>query len=280
MTLPPDDPRHGTNAGSVAHWRSGERPCGPCRDGALRAKKQRQLDELGRGEPANVPLGAAAHAIIATTNRTILSRGTGIGTNQLRLYLVDGPDRTVRRTTRDKILAFRRPWTPVGIQRRLRALTLLGWSMQALADRTGIYMTSLAELRRNESIKFVRIDIAEKILAAWEDLCMTPAPASHSSRETAARAADRGWVPGLAWDDIDTDPRPPRVPSQGAWEDQVDHAVVRRVIDGGPRPRKLTRAECGEIVAGLLARGFSTHQIENDFGFKVERHRAPERVAS
>lgn len=228
--MSPDDPRHGTNAGCVAHWRDGGRPCDPCRDAAMRAKKRRQLVALATGEPATVRLGEDAHSIVAGTNRQILSRAVGIRGSQLRVYELDGPDRMVRRSTRDKILTFRRPWTPVGIQRRLRALGLLGWSMQSIADRTGIYMTSLAELRRNEALKFVRVEIAEKILAVWADLSLTVAPDSHSSRETAARAARRGWIPGLAWDDID-DPDEQPV----GWEYQAP--------------------DRGEILRDLAARG-------------------------
>lgn len=275
--MTPDDPRHGSQAGAVAHWRSGERPCGPCRDGALRAKKRRQLAELSGGESATVRLGEAAHTIIATTNRTHLAAGTGLGQSQLRLYQVSGPDKRVRRGTRDKILAYRRQWTPVGIQRRLRALTLLGWSMQAIADRSGIYMTSLAEMRRNEDIKFVRREVAEKILAVWGDLCMTPAPDSHSARETSARATGRGWVPGLAWDDIDDPGEKPKHHARGtsdpaAMQQHLDMAVVWRLVDDAIRVRKLTSAEAREAYRILAARGLSGREIEEHYGLNAVRY--------
>jgi hypothetical protein len=31
--MKPDDPRHGTRAGAVAHRKDGEKPCAPCRQG-------------------------------------------------------------------------------------------------------------------------------------------------------------------------------------------------------------------------------------------------------
>lgn len=269
--ISPDDPRHGTNAGAVAHWRAGERPCPACKLGAMRAKKERQLRALTVGEPANVPLGDNAHAIIASTNRKILSDGTGVSQNQLRLYLLDGPGRTVRRTTRDKILAFRRPWTPIGIQRRLRALTLLGWSMQAIADRTGIYMTSLAELRRNEDIKFVRTEVADKILTAWSELCMTPAPDSHSARETAARARGRGWVPVLGWEDIDD---PNEDPFPAGDENTVDAVAVQRILAGDWRG-SANKAERVEVVRRWRAAGKPVNELARLTGWKVERYYTP-----
>lgn len=44
-----DDPRHGTNAGAVQHWKDKESPCPPCAQAGYRARKGR------RAEPATVP---------------------------------------------------------------------------------------------------------------------------------------------------------------------------------------------------------------------------------
>jgi len=38
----PGAPLHGTEAGAARHWRRGEKPCGACREGAQRAKRERQ----------------------------------------------------------------------------------------------------------------------------------------------------------------------------------------------------------------------------------------------
>jgi hypothetical protein len=95
----------------------------------------------------------------------------------------------------------------------------------------------------------------------------------------ANQAAAYGYLPPLSWDDIDRDPEPPTVESAGAWEDQIDHAVVRRILDGGKRPRKLTRAEVAGIVRILLSRGMSTYEIERDYGFKTDRYQRQESAA-
>ena len=60
----PDDPRHGTDAGRVAHWRDGEKPCAPCARAAARAYAMRQLDAM-RGTPRTVPIVGAVRRVRA-----------------------------------------------------------------------------------------------------------------------------------------------------------------------------------------------------------------------
>lgn len=53
--MSPDDPRHGTYAGAVAHWmQDGDRPCEDCARAEWRYRKQRKMDAL-RGNPRSVP---------------------------------------------------------------------------------------------------------------------------------------------------------------------------------------------------------------------------------
>lgn len=52
--MTPDDSRHGTYAGAVAHWFDNERPCNNCAKAEWRYRKQRKLDHL-RGKPRLVP---------------------------------------------------------------------------------------------------------------------------------------------------------------------------------------------------------------------------------
>jgi hypothetical protein len=200
--MSPTDPRHGLYAGALQHWRDRESACEPCKAAARRADKRRELDRM-YGRPPMVPLGDRAHEIIRTTPRNQLTAATGITSHRLREYEDRGPGMVVRRASRDQILAFRRLWTPIGIQRRLQALSRLGYSMKYLADTTGINLSSLCKLRRNPNVQFVRRTVAEAVLDVWEQLQDTQAPASHSSRETVAEARRRGWVPPIAWDDID-----------------------------------------------------------------------------
>lgn len=228
MTFPADDPRHGSYAGALQHWRAGEPACPACLTASRRADKRRDLAHLN-GRPPMVPLGDDAHRIVTTAPRNQLGAATGMTSHRLRDYQVNGPAAMVRRASRDAILAFDLRWTPIGIQRRLRALSCLGWSMQAIADRTGRDMGSLARLRRNPNVRFVRREFADDILTIWADLHMTPAPSSHSARETRGEARRRGWLPPLAWDNIDD---PDETPVDWAYVPDREARVVEYVAEG------------------------------------------------
>ena len=52
--MSPNDPRHGTYAGAVAHWLEGGRPCPACFTAETRYRKARKLKHL-RGEPVTFP---------------------------------------------------------------------------------------------------------------------------------------------------------------------------------------------------------------------------------
>lgn len=83
--MSPDDPRHGSYAGAVAHWFDNERPCNTCAPAEWRYRKQRILD-AHRGTPRRVPaLGTlrriqALHAIGHTGPEIAAAAGLSIGT--------------------------------------------------------------------------------------------------------------------------------------------------------------------------------------------------------
>lgn len=59
IPLAPDDPRHGTYAGSVAHWQAGERPsevCQPCCKAGTRRRKLNKYRLHTTGRPAMVSI--------------------------------------------------------------------------------------------------------------------------------------------------------------------------------------------------------------------------------
>lgn len=213
--MSPDDARHGTYAGAIAHWlEDDERPCGDCARAEWRYRKTRQMRHL-RGD---LPMSPS-----------------------------------------------------IGIVRRIQALHALGWTGPKIAQEAGISVNSMRSIDYHGSAK-VRTTTAIKIIAAYDRLSMTRPEGRYANRARVI-ARSRGWLPPLAWDDIDRDPEPPPVESAGNWEDQIDAAVVHRVLNGGDRPRNLTRAEAAEIVRVLLGRGMSTHQIERDYGINTSRYR-------
>ena len=115
--MQPEDPRHGTYAGAVAHWFDDGRPCAPCARAETRYRKQRKLDAL-RGNPRTVPaigIVRRIHALHALgwSGRQIAD-AAGASINTLRAMQYHDSER-VHRATADRViaayesLAMRRP---------------------------------------------------------------------------------------------------------------------------------------------------------------------------
>ncbi len=112
-------------------------------------------------------------------------------------------------------------WQPyedaTGTRRRIQALIWNGQSMAVLARRLGCQRREVRELlfiRRH-----VTPQTAEKIRALYRELWDQPPPGETPREKQAAAKARkyaraRGWVPPLAWDNIDD---PDSVPVPG-WE--------------------------------------------------------------
>lgn len=237
--MSPDDPRHGSHAGAVAHWRAGETPCGPCGVAAYQDGKAARLDQA-RGRPRMVELGEKAWRIVCDSPRSQLAERTGILHHNLLGYEKTGPRMRVRRRTRDRLeQAGERPfWTTIGIQRRLQALTAAGWSMCEVSLRTGVDTDVLKRIRRHPNPQFVKIRIGEAIAETYEDLQLLVAPAGRSSSWMRAEARRRGYAPALAWDDIDHDRAPQGLgadPAPLARRD-VDEVVILRLLAGDTVP--------------------------------------------
>lgn len=258
--MTPNDPRHGTNAGFLAHYRAKEPACEPCTKARARHNK-RTVVRLARGERRRVPLGEQAWHIIATTTRTELSAATGIGPNVLSRHLRRGPDGMVMATTRRKILNAQ-PRTPVGVQRRVRALAALGYSASEISRRAGYtHRDALLWLMRRPDVPaFVRAAHVDALCRVYDELHMTPAPRSRSATRAIREAAARGWSAPLAWDEgtID-DPNATPHGSTNVDPALVDDAAVERTLAGDRVP--LTRPERVEVIRRLASRGLSDAEM-------------------
>ena len=100
----PDDPRHGTYAGASAHYKSGEKPCPPCEQAAMRRRKRnRYLAEIGH--PASVPafgLVRRVHALQAIGwTQPQIAEAAGIALKTLRNPLWRG--NSVYRATHEAV---------------------------------------------------------------------------------------------------------------------------------------------------------------------------------
>jgi hypothetical protein len=73
-------------------------------------------------------------------------------------------------------------------------------------------------------------------------------------------AQAHGWLPPLAWDDIDEDEEPPTVEKIPARE-YVDELVIDLVLEGAAPPRHLTSREAEILVTALHARKYSDKLI-------------------
>jgi hypothetical protein len=140
----------------------------------------------------------------------VIAGMTGLAdrTVQPMLYAArDGSRIRITHATAAKILAApAQPvdgsgWIPsLGTVRRLRALTVMGWSMRDLSERCELQESTLAALR-NPVHKMTRPKFAAIVAGLYSELSGTHGPGRHA----ATRARNRGWLPPAAWDDDSID---------------------------------------------------------------------------
>jgi hypothetical protein len=201
----------------------------------------------------------------------------GISTSHVRELAGTGRDgnpgiQRVRPETAHRVLriridqANRAPRSHVvatGTRRRLQALIAVGWPHDELAAGLG---RSSAGLRRSMLSDSVTAQTAQDVRALYEQLWNLCPPQSTDDQRAAADAArtfaaERGWLPPLAWDDIDTDPDP-RHHARHAETDDLDEIAIERALAGdGVRLEHLTSAEQDEVVRRLTERGKSIRDI-------------------
>lgn len=169
---------------------------------------------------------------------------------------------TQRRRDADKGIRYTVP--AIGTQRRFRALMRLGWTSQHIGDRIGWTADHVQIILIQR--KQVNRRTAEKVAAAYDEMCMTLGP----SKITRSRAERNGWPPPLAWDDIDDPAEQPVTVSAPRSHTDVDEAVVERVLAGEKLPA--TRAEKDEIVRRWRAQGRLLADLERITGWKIERY--------
>lgn len=269
-----DDPRHGTHAGAMQHWIQDVPMCDPCRWAASRQRKRLELLAL-QGQPATVELGEEAWQLLVSAPRNQMVAWTGMEHTRLKNYIKTGPTQRLHRRSRDKILSFKPSWTPIGLQRRIRALAALGWSLEFLAAQRGIGVTNLDRLRRPTVRQHVKLPFAEHVLALYDEFSTKIPPDTPSSRAVRTRAARQGFHSPLAWDE-DTIDDPEAVPADRYVErrgkDEVDENVVERVLSYRRPNEAVTRAERDEITARWRALGRPMKDLTRLTGWKVERY--------
>ena len=152
--MSPDDPRHGTNSGYLAHRRTDRDACQPCRTAHVRYEKRRMHDSH-LGQPRMIDV--------------------------------------------------------TGTRRRIEALVALGWTYRAIGEQVGVTVSGVHKAINRYTL--IRRDVAKKYAAAYDAMCMTLPPMETRQQKRDANyartvARKHGYLPPLAWDDIDTDPAP------------------------------------------------------------------------
>lgn len=152
----------------------------------------------------------------------------------------------------------------LGSCRRLRGLARQGWDLGRVAAITGVGATTLAQIRVGST---TRVSAVTHVII--RDACDTIGMKVGDSDQAIAHATRAQWLGLMAWDDIDTDPDPTGCADP---TDDIDEAVVERMLASGERVRTLTGAEAELICRRALARGMSTVAIRELYHLKVERY--------
>lgn len=133
-----------------------------------------------------------------------------------------------------------------GTRRRIQALVALGWTHGQIGERCGGVCAEAVHAWRVHD-KVWRVT-ADKVATAYEAMCMTVPPETNKSeRARVARskgmARRHGFVPPLAWDDIDNDPEPPQIerPKPPRGKASFDLAEYDRLVQFGESEEQAAR---------------------------------------
>lgn len=165
-------------------------------------------------------------------------------------------------------LGARQPVPALGAHRRIQALVTRGWSLSKIARRLDMNISNFWKVVRSDRIG---AGLHLRVAALYEELWDQTPP--HDEWHDAAAytrtlnyAKRKGWLPPLAWDDIDTDPQPEIVKEGRATADEVLDDVAF-LLDAGESPEQVA-VIVGRKVGTLakLAERNGRRDIANMFG--------------
>lgn len=275
--MTPDDPRHGTRAGYLAHRKHHQDPCDPCRQAHTRHCKQyRHATHNGATQqrvPASAVIELLDRANAAGVADHAIAAITGLSTSGLcrirafrRHANVSTYDR-VRSALEDLTL---RPNALVDVnltRERVKSLMAQGYQRDWIVAQTGWVIPS-------NWLKLKRVRYRSAV--AVRDLVQRVGDRRGPSKTTATWAAKAGWQVLAAWDD------PQTVTWPVGWFDQIEEEpaeeessidvsrIERRIL--GDRTFRLHKGEAEEIVRRLQAEGWSLRRIAMHTGLKPERY--------
>lgn len=144
-----------------------------------------------------------------------------------------------------------------GVTRRVRALVALGWSFAAQGRELGVPTQMVWEFAW-EKQRFVTKHTRERVHSMFERLSATPGGSTRAVND----ARRRGWLPPLAWDDLDAVGAEPQF--GGADSESVDEVAVERALAG--EPIALTDAELMVALQAGVARQVPLSRLADQFG--------------
>jgi hypothetical protein len=147
-------------------------------------------------------------------------------------------------------------------RRQLRALTVIAYSIEDLAEETGVDQSTL-RTTRTDRLRRVRPSVAASVDAAYQRLYMKVGPSPNAAR----LAIERHWSAPAAWDNIrDRNEKPsnPRVRREADLP--VDMIAVEKALAGWRDPVTgeavhLTLREKRQAVAIGVLRGMTLKAI-------------------
>lgn len=189
----------------------------------------------------------------------------------------------VKRETAEKIFAIQpvienlAPGQKVpatGAHRRIQALVVTGWSMSKIAQRLCVTPANFSALMRRDTVLvstwvaardlFVELWDQEPPRAEWRDK-IAFSRAQHY-------AESRGWMPALAWDDIDNDPEPATTDVSEQTKAEQFLEDVEWLIESG-EPAEQIAASLGRSVdaIGKLAERHGRLDLARPFYVAAQR---------
>jgi transcriptional regulator with XRE-family HTH domain len=250
--------------GTHARWQAG---CPACqRLSRLYERKRRTAQREGTWKPLVPQAPVLAHLeklLTAGANITGIAEVSGLSPRTLygirHRQWVQGETAAALLAVEKAYAAPPTGFRPaVGACRRIRALVALGWSITEQSRQLGVVMQHVWQLANGKPAT-VTAATDKAVRALFEQLSSTRGP-SVRARNDATR---KGWMPPLAWDDID-DPDAEPSPAGEPGVDDIDEVAVERALTG--ERIDLTDAELVAVVQAGVARGTSLNQIAKQLG--------------
>ena len=274
-TCPPDH-KHGlTSTCYVVHLCG----CRACMDGNARRRRDRyRLLAYGRYQDAHQPIEPIRQHLQALVDTGMIPEriaiSAGVGGATVRRLLNSETARFVTGATARKLLAVPPDSSTLaaqgrvngrGTRRRLQALAAIGWNHHEIARRLGYPRWKVNKALEGAYVDIrVHDDIAALYDELWDQQPPTHTRAQRVGRSYALTVARRhGWLPPLAWDDIDTDPAPPTA----GQEPLLDEIAIELALAG--QNVRLTRDERLEATRRGTERGLSLTQLSDLLGVDV-----------